>query len=183
MRILLASLLLLGCDVVDLRIAEVPDGGGFRRPMGPPCTDASECRPGDFCRKDGCGAALGHCAPRPQFCLGNYAPVCGCDGVTYWNPCLLAAAGVEAIEELGTCVTSPRVCDTAAACPGAFCARLRSPQDCGGAAPGQCYSLPSACEGGPDLHYFACGGGSQCFDTCGAIRTELAMSMAPGACP
>ena len=184
MRIVLASLLFLSCGVVDLPIAEVPDGGDFRRPQGPPCTDASECRPGDLCRRERCGAALGHCGPRPQFCPGNFAPVCGCDGVTYWNPCLLAAAGIEAVEEVGPCVTFPLRCSDRSACPnGDFCAQLRRPQDCGRGAEGQCYSLPSSCEAGPDQHYFACGGGTQCLEACAAIRAELPMSMVPGPCP
>lgn len=183
MRILLASLFFLSCDVVDLPIAEVPDGG-MRRPMGPPCADKGECRPGDLCLRETCGSPLGRCAPRPALCPNDFRPTCGCDGVTYWNDCLRLAEGIEAIEELGSCASSPLTCATGAACPsGAFCAFLRAPQHCAGSAPGQCYVLPPNCQGGPPAHYFACSGAGQCLEACAAIRSEQPMRMEPGPCP
>ncbi len=39
--------------------------------------------------------AAGVCTPKPQLCTMDYRPVCGCDGVTYPNPCAAAAAGVS----------------------------------------------------------------------------------------
>lgn len=184
MRILLASLLFLSCDVVDLPIAEVPDGGGGRRPMGPPCADKSECRPGDLCLRATCGSALGHCVPRPPFCPNEFRPTCGCDGVTYWNDCLRLSAGIESVDEEGTCTLAPLACSMTAACPsGAFCAYLREPQNCGGSAPGQCYALPANCQSGPPNHFFPCSGGAQCLDACAAIRSEQPMAIAPGPCP
>lgn len=44
-----------------------------------------------------CGASdmTGTCEERPSVCTKIYDPVCGCDDVTYGNPCMAASAGVS----------------------------------------------------------------------------------------
>ncbi|MCK6575051.1 hypothetical protein L6V77_28605, partial [Myxococcota bacterium] len=65
------------------------------------------CGPLEFCdfAQDGCdwADATGTCQVRPEVCPLIYAPVCGCNGMTYDNVCLAQAAGVDAASD-GPCV-------------------------------------------------------------------------------
>jgi hypothetical protein len=44
----------------------------------------------------------GTCRRKPEVCTQQAQPVCGCDGKTYGNPCMAAAAGAS-IASSGAC--------------------------------------------------------------------------------
>lgn len=71
--------------------------------MGPP----QHCNAGQYCAwttENMCGAfdASGACTYKPDVCNKIYKPVCACDGNTYSNECMAAAAGYSVSSE-GAC--------------------------------------------------------------------------------
>ena len=71
------------------------------------CTQNDQCAKGELCAKlFGSCEESGKCSPRPDDCKERgkilVKPVCGCDGKSYDNYCLAAAAGVNVKSE-GKC--------------------------------------------------------------------------------
>jgi hypothetical protein len=62
------------------------------------CYANAQCGPGEFCQRPvgSCGGSFanGNCTQMPTVCTLQFAPVCGCDGVTYSNPCIAQSHGV-----------------------------------------------------------------------------------------
>jgi len=93
-----------------------------------PCGDVTDCDNYFFCQKASCSAEMGACEARPVFCDPDPVPVCGCDGVTYWNDCYRRQFGV-ASSTPGECSGYARRCNVGADCGDfpAYCAHILPP--------------------------------------------------------
>jgi len=90
--------------------------GGTGTGGGPSCGGllGAGCPADQYCNFPAaaqCGAAdqTGFCASKPQACDAIYAPVCGCDDVTYSSDCAAAAAG-KAVAKTGACTPTGSTC-------------------------------------------------------------------------
>ncbi|MEZ4266244.1 MAG: Kazal-type serine protease inhibitor domain-containing protein, partial [Myxococcota bacterium] len=71
-----------------------------------PCKSGADCGKGEYCARTAgeCGG-VGMCAALPTACPDVWAPVCGCDGVTYGNSCEAAAKGAT-VAAKGECTAT-----------------------------------------------------------------------------
>lgn len=193
---LAAVALVPACADEEILLATLPPDAPGGAPLDERrCVETTECPTRSFCARSKCGDVAGACAARPVVCEEAAAPVCGCNGITYWNDCLRRAAGVTAMMP-GECTRSAVTCGgpgvpgpggpppaPTGGCPAdTVCARLLPPPPlsppppdaCPPDAPGTCWALPAVCppSAGPD-RWVACGppGANPCKTTCNAIRT------------
>lgn len=165
------------------------EGGASGVP--PPCRFNADCAAG-FCQKSQCFDDIGHCERRDVICEGQRpAPVCGCDGITYYNDCWRRQAGV-ASSTSGECRSQAIQCGRSSDCPVGECAHLFAPGDpCSGPSPipGTCWVVPDTCDANlaslDSVRFTECGGpnAGRCADTCLAVRLGHPFVKAPpGVC-
>ena len=143
-------------------------------PPQPECSSDENCKPDEQCVRSGCSPDQRGTCQRLGTCPINYEPVCGCNGVTYYNDCYRRVSGEGRVDSFGAC--SPidaRPCDPNFACPQpAKCAQLYRSCDFAAFAGGQCWVLPSDCSasGGPRYQSCTSMSGERCTNTCKAIE-------------
>ncbi len=103
------------------------------------------CADGQVCDIRNClDGASGTCVPQPGACPEMYAPVCGCNGVTYDNDCFRLVAG-EALNHAGECGTVT-TCRNGMGPPCPF-GQVCDVRSCLDGASGTCVPRPDFCSG------------------------------------
>lgn len=139
------------------------------------CTREVDCPLGERCERAGCGQTPGVCAAPPVQCGRAFAPVCGCDGLTYMNDCLRRQSGVPAAH-YGACDDDALRCGRMdVPCPRAsYCVRLMPGSECREQPIGTCWVLPDCEDAAPgDERFTSCDGDREriCVDACSALRS------------
>ncbi|APR78956.1 Hypothetical protein A7982_04303 [Minicystis rosea] len=164
-------------------------GGGTSTSSGTPkaCSPKDGgCGPGEYCATTDC--TTGTCAPIPASKGAELDPVCGCDGIAYWNADLAVADGVAFVDlalcdakTLTTCnPTLPEVaqCDTK---NNVYC-NLRVYTSCVAAPNGVCTKVPADCKAtdAPGRQCFA--GTDTCDRICDLVKAEKPWHVPTPAC-
>jgi len=146
----------------------------------PPVTcsaKAPDCGADAYCQVQSCSSDQGICTSLPTVNKGDFDPLCGCDGNTYWSG--VEASGHHQAVLIGECTTSANVCGTGVACAsGTYCSL--EAQSCKlPTADGKCWVLPMDCsahpEGGQPCAGIATldGGGQTCASICKMITNSV----------
>lgn len=156
------------------------DGGlpGF----GMPCTSPADCKPGYFCERFSCGDPKGWCEEQPALCSAIQDPVCGCDGISYFNDCVRQMNGVARASR-SECKETAKRCNpfTGLRCPsGTYCGGLQRQNavcDPSTFSAPKCWGLPADCSFAGGARYQSCfptsTGERPCVNACQAIESEV----------
>jgi len=137
---------------------------------------SNPCGAGSYCKAPGCGQ--GTCVPVTNVDDTTKVPVCGCDGVNYWN--------VVTASNHGMSVASSAACATPAGCGGIatilcpnvaahYCGHDVTQLTCNVAdAGGICWGMPLTCNiiGFGGQHRLCSNQGGACLYECAAIKLE-----------
>lgn len=137
------------CDREDLVVATSGDAGDTSD-SGTACSVDGDCPSDQYCELEKCGVT-GTCQLAAT-CddLGRLDPVCGCDGITYWNDCLRQNLSVS-LKGNGRCGTDDAPAVTCGATPDcaekgyplAQCSlRVAGAHTCDSHAEGTCWLVP-----------------------------------------
>jgi hypothetical protein len=153
--------------------SDANDAGFDAGDVAVPCNGSTtgQCGPGFYCKATACG--LGTCAPAPLETSAKN-PICGCDGVTYWNETVAQNHGVST-QTNGECKPA-KTCGGFAnlKCPtGANCNfKQTSSAGCQISDPtGECWGLPAQCPQvviGPQTRQC---GQQKCTEACALIKS------------
>jgi hypothetical protein len=157
------------------------------------CSDDNGCQSGQFCAKSSCTATSGTCKTKPLECSGTnatYNPVCGCDHMTYYSPCVADREGVN-VGSQGQCTVTDS-CDRTtggkSCVPARALARCYRPRDsCTGTSPpmGTCWVMPDECPNEPQVNRYCGGltGNPSCVGFCEGIFDEYPIWPNSNLCP
>jgi hypothetical protein len=159
------------------------------------CGDDGDCADTEYCKKATCNATSGECKTRPDTCVGTdatFVPVCGCDHMTYFSPCVAAREGINVLSD-GECTDNQQPTCTRAD-GGASCdpprknARCYRPRvGCGGSSPteGVCWVLPDECPVEEKVNVYCGGstGNAECVGLCEILDQDNAVWRDGGSCP
>jgi hypothetical protein len=156
-----------------------------------PCTVANpmSCPSGQYCSVLDCGNATGTCIARATSLTNIESPVCGCDGVSYWNATLASAAGVSLSGTPGECPRGvAKTCMAKGGCGLDLVCDLEvtSIAQCAVASSsGICWAMPKDCPGNISNDRHPCGaiGAGSCMNRCLAIKNQKEFFVDSSNCP
>jgi hypothetical protein len=156
-----------------------------------PCTWSPAgdiCPSGSYCNPTGLDCLAGFCAPINEHETNEQAPVCGCDGVIYWNVSVAAARGMP-VRSSGECTSAQQAfCGGLAnlPCPNpgeqSCDYRTQEPTGCDDDVLGRCWALPVECPGTAVTMRPCDPNQDQCDTHCQAIRAQAIYYQDP-TCP